>query len=96
MKHEAGGPEGGPVRKGGQARKDREKGAAMGYPLVTSICVCRTSDIAQAMASKAVEGEQKGGKYPAEKEPVKAKAEKKPVMEGNKKKKAKSIKYQGS
>jgi serine/threonine protein kinase len=43
------------------------------------------------MASKAVEGEQKGGKYPAEKKPVKTKAEKKPVMEGNKKKKAKSI-----
>ncbi len=42
------------------------------------------------MASKAVEGEQKAGKYPAEKKPVKAKAEK-PVMEGNKKKEAKSI-----
>ncbi len=58
---------------------------------ITSICVCRTSDIAEAMASKAVEGEQKGGKYPAEKKPMKAKAEKKPVIEGNKKKKAKSI-----
>ncbi len=63
---------------------------------ITSICVCRTSDIAEAMASKAVEGEQKGGIYPAEKKPVKTKAEKKPVMEGNRKKKAKSIKYQGS
>jgi hypothetical protein len=27
------------------------------------------------MASKAVEGEQKGGKYPAEKKPVKTKAQ---------------------
>jgi hypothetical protein len=48
------------------------------------------------MASKAVEGEQKGGKYPAEKKPVKTKAEKKAVMKRNKKKKAKSIKCQGS
>jgi hypothetical protein len=48
------------------------------------------------MASKVVEGEQKGGKYPAERKPVKTKAKKKPMMEGNKKKKAKSIKYQGS
>jgi hypothetical protein len=44
------------------------------------------------MASKAVEGEQKGGKYPTERKPVKTKAEKKTMMEGNKKKKAKSIK----
>jgi hypothetical protein len=38
------------------------------------------------MASKAIEGEQSGGKYLAEKKPVKTKAEKKPMMEGNKKK----------
>lgn len=45
-----------------------------------------------AMAPKAVEAEQKGGKSRAEKKPVKTKAEKKPVKkEGSKKKKAKSI-----
>jgi hypothetical protein len=48
------------------------------------------------MASKAIEGKQKGGKYPVERKPMKTKFEKKRVMEGNKNKKAKSIKYQDS